>query len=80
MLGFPTSYVCSKEKATIETLVNVLRKLLTERKSLNVRRKTLFKAFNKPGLFGFEGSNTESFLAQLNKDMEDFRMEVSFII
>ena len=69
------SKVCQKEKATIGTLVSILRELLTERKSLNVRHKTLFKAFNKQGLFGFEGSNTESFLAQLNRDMEDCRME-----
>ena len=69
------SRVSSSMTVTTDTLVGVLRELLTERKSLNVRRKSLFKSFGKRGMFGVEGSNTESFISELTKEMEDCRME-----
>ena len=58
-----------------DTLIELLRELLTKRRSLHVRRKLLFKSFGKRGRFSAEGANTESFISELVKEMEDCKME-----
>ena len=59
-----------------DTLVEWLRELLIERRSLHVRRKMFFKSFGKRGGFGREGENTECFISELMREMEDCKMEL----
>ena len=67
--------VSSSMTVSTDTLIGVLRELLTKRKLLHIRRKSLFKSFGKRGMFGAEGANTESFISELAKEMEDCKME-----
>ena len=53
----------------IDTLVDILCNLITSRRSMKSRRKSLFQAYNNPGLIGRKGSNLDTFVSQLNRDM-----------
>ena len=43
----------------VDTLLTVLRELITSRRSIKSRQKSLFQFYNKPRLMGCKGSNIE---------------------
>ena len=57
------------------TLLELLKELLIGRKSIHVRRKLLFKSFWRKGGLGKNGENTEGFISEIVKEMEDCKME-----
>ena len=64
-----------EEKAEVDVLVSILCELITSRRLIKSRRKSLFQSYNQPGLMGHEGCSLDLFVSQLNKDMADCKME-----
>ena len=63
---------------SIKVMVDTLSELICSRKTINIRRKEFFGAYNTPLLMGKEGDKIDRFITQLSRDsaaccLESFR-------